>query len=142
MVYGHSTHYKGVDLYSYAEFEAYSNDDRYRLMDISAHSCNRDGAALRFVAEQLSRRPEEVKMLMLVSDGQPFDDDYMGTAAEEDLRGIQKEYQRKGLLFIAAAIGDDRENLQRIYGESYLDISDLSQLPIKLTQVVKRHIQV
>ena len=79
---------------------------------------------------------------MLVSDGQPFDDDYMGTAAEEDLRGIQSEYQRKGLLFIAAAIGDDRENLQRIYGESYLDISDMSQLPIKLTQVVKRHIQV
>ena len=142
MVYGHSTHYNGVDLYSYAEFDAYGNDDRYRLMDISAHSCNRDGAALRYVAEQLSRRPEEVKMLMLVSDGQPFDDDYMGTAAEEDLRGIQSEYQRKGLLFIAAAIGDDRENLQRIYGESYLDISDLSQLPIKLTQVVKRHIQV
>jgi len=126
----------------YAEFDAYGNDDRYRLMDISAHSCNRDGAALRFVAEQLSRRPEEVKMLMLVSDGQPFDDDYMGTAAEEDLRGIQSEYQRKGLLFIAAAIGDDRENLQRIYGDSYLDISDLSQLPMKLTQMVKRHIQI
>jgi hypothetical protein len=52
------------------------------------------------------------------------------------------EYQRKGLLFIAAAIGDDRENLQRIYRDSYLDISDLSQLPMKLTQVVKRHIQI
>ena len=142
MVYGHSTHYNGVDLYSYAEFDAYGNDDRYRLMDISAHDCNRDGAALRYVAEQLSRRPEEVRMLMLVSDGQPFDDGYMGTAAEEDLRGIQSEYQRKGLLFIAAAIGDDRESLQRIYGDSYLDISDLSQLPMKLTQVVKRHIQV
>ena len=81
-------------------------------------------------------------MLILISDGQPYDDGYYGTAAEEDLRGIQSEYQRKGLLFIAAAIGDDRENLQRIYDKSYMDISDLSQLPVKLTQVVKRHIQV
>ena len=81
-------------------------------------------------------------MLILISDGQPCDSGYYGTAAEEDLRGIQREYQRKGMLFIAAAIGDDRENLQRIYGNSYLDISDLRQLPVKLTQMVKRHIKV
>ena len=142
MVYGHSTHSGGADLYSYAEFEAYDRNDCYRLMDISARDCNRDGAPLRFVAEQLSRRPEEVRMLILVSDGQPFDSGYYGTAAEEDLRGIQREYQRKGLLFVAAAIGDDQENLQRIYGNSYMDISDLNKLPMKLTQVVKRHIRV
>jgi len=142
MVYGHSTHSNCVDLYSYAEFEAYDRNDCYRLMDIRDRSNNRDGAALRFVAEQLSRRPEEVKMLMLVSDGQPCDDGYYGTAAEEDLRGIQHEYERKGLLFLAAAIGDDRESLQRIYGSSYLDISNLSQLPIKLTQAVKRHMKI
>jgi len=46
------------------------------------------------------------------------------------------------MLFIAAAIGNDRENLQRIYGDSYMDISDLTQLPMKLTNVVKKHIKV
>ena len=79
-------------------------------------------------------------MLILVSDGQPYDDDYYGTAAEEDLRGIKQEYQRKGILFVAAAIGDDKENIQRIYGDSFLDITDLNQLPVKLTAVVKKHI--
>ena len=53
---------------------------------------------------------------MLVSDGQPAAPGYYGTAAEEDLRGIQQEYRRKGVLFLAAAIGDDKENIQRIYG--------------------------
>lgn len=81
-------------------------------------------------------------MLILISDGQPADSGYYGTAAEEDLRGIQRKYQRKGLLFVAAAIGDDRESLQRIYGDSYMDISDLRQLPLRLTQVVKKHIRV
>ena len=89
-------------------------------MDISARGSNRDGAALRFVAERLSHRPEELKLLILVSDGQPADTGYYGTAAEEDLRGIQQEYRRKGILFVAAAIGDDKENMERIYGDSFL----------------------
>lgn len=142
MVYGHSTGSKGVELYSYSEFDAIDREDKYRLVDISARESNRDGAALRFVAERLSHRPEELKLLILVSDGQPADTGYYGTAAEEDLRGIQQEYRRKGILFVAAAIGDDKENIERIYGDSFLDITDLNQLPVKLTQVVKRFLRV
>lgn len=146
MVYGHSTDcYDGknsVELYSYAEFNGFDNDDKYRLMDISARGSNRDGAALRYVAEALSKRSEAVKLLILVSDGQPADTGYYGTAAEEDLRGIKQEYQRKGILFVAAAIGNDKQNIERIYGDSFLDITDLNQLPTKLTGVVKRHIRV
>ena len=139
MVYGHSTSWsRGVDLYSYAEFDAIDMNDKYRMMDISARGSNRDGAALRYVAEQLSKRDEEVRILILVSDGQPADTGYSGTAAEEDLRGIKQEYKRKGLLFVAAAIGDDKQNIERIYGDSFLDITDLNQLPMKLTAVIKR----
>lgn len=142
MVYGHSTGGSGVELYSYSEFDAIDLEDKYRLVDISARGSNRDGAALRFVAERFSHRPEELKLLFLVSDGQPADTGYYGTAAEEDLRGIQQEYRRKGILFVAAAIGDDKENMERIYGDSFLDITDLHQLPVKLTQVVKRFLRV
>ena len=111
-------------------------------MDVRARSNNRDGAALRFVAERLCKRQEEVKMLIIVSDGQPAADGYIGTAAEEDLRGIKQEYKRKGILFVAAAIGDDKQSIERIYGDSFLDITDLKQLPVKLTSIVKRHIRV
>ena len=141
MVYGHTTGKDSVELYSYSEFDAIDREDKYRLVDISARESNRDGAALRFVAERLSHRPEELKLLILVSDGQPADTGYYGTAAEEDLRGIQQEYRRKGILFVAAAIGDDKENMERIYGDSFLDITDLNQLPVKLTQVVKRFLR-
>ena len=142
MVYGHSTGWSTVELYSYAEFDGFDSDDRYRLMDIGARGGNRDGAALRFVAERLSKRPEAVKLLILVSDGQPADDGYSGTAAEEDLRGIKQEYQRKGIVFVAAAIGNDKPSIQRIYGDSFLDITNLEQLPGKLTAVVKKHIRI
>ena len=141
MVYGHSTSSGRVDLYSYAEFDAIDRDDRYRLMDISSRGSNRDGAALRYVAEQLAKRTEDVKILMLVSDGQPADSGYYGTAAEEDLRGVKQEYQRKGLLFVAAAIGADKDNIERIYGDSFLDITDLNKLPVKLAGIIKRYIR-
>ncbi len=146
MVYGHSTEYtrngEGVALYSYAEFEDIDGNDRYRMMDIRARDNNRDGAALRFVADRLSKREEDVKLLILVSDGQPAASGYYGSAAEEDLRGVQHEYQKKGILFVAAAIGDDKTAIERIYGDSFMDITDLKQLPVKLTSVVKRHIRV
>lgn len=142
MVYGHSTGLNTVELYSYAEFDSFDHDDPYRMMDIGARRSNRDGAALRFVAEQLSKRPEPIKMLILVSDGQPADWGYSGSAAEEDLRGIKQEYQRKGILFVAAAIGSDKEAIERIYGESYMDITDLTQLPVKLTNLIKQYIRV
>ena len=142
MVYGHSTgRGSGVDLYSYAEFDSIDRDDKYRLMDIAARNSNRDGAALRYVAEQLAKRTEEVRLLILVSDGQPAASGYSGTAAEEDLRGIKQEYKRKGILFVAAAIGEDKQNIERIYGDSYLDITDLNQLPVKLTAVIKRFLK-
>lgn len=142
MVYGHSTGWgSGVDLYSYAEFDSIDRDDKYRLMDIAARNSNRDGAALRYVAEQLSKRTEEVRLLILVSDGQPAASGYSGTAAEEDLRGIKQDYKRKGILFVAAAIGDDKQNIERIYGDSFLDITDLNQLPVKLTAVIKRFLK-
>ena len=142
MIYGHSTGWGAdVDLYSYAEFDSIDRDDKFRLMDISARNSNRDGAALRFVAEQLSKRPEEIRILMLLSDGQPAARGYSGTAAEEDLRGIKQEYKRKGILFIAAAIGEDKPNIERIYGDSFLDITDLNQLPVKLTAVIKRFLR-
>ena len=141
MVYGHSTSSGRVDLYSYAEFDAIDRDDRYRLMDISSRGSNREGAALRYVAEQLAKRTEDVKILMLVSDGQPADSGYYGTAAEEDLRGVKQEYQRKGILFVAAAIGADKDNIERIYGDSFLDITDLNKLPVKLAGIIKRYIR-
>ena len=146
MIYGHSTDYPSgkhvVELYAYAEFETFDKNDRYRLMDIKARSNNRDGAALRYVAERLSNRPEKTKLLILISDGQPADYNYDGSAAEEELRGIKQEYQRKGITFVAAAIGEDKDCIERIYGDSFLDITDLNQLPTKLTSVVKRHIRV
>ena len=141
-IMGHTASCCHVELFSYASFDSVDRKDRYRLMDMSARSCNRDGAALRFAAEKLYRYPADAKMLILISDGQPNDHGYSGTAAEADLRGIKQEYDRKGVKIFAAAIGDDRDKIERIYGTGYLDITDLNKLPITLTNLIARNLPI
>ena len=141
LVQGHSSGGTNVDIYSYAEFDAKDKNDCYRMMDMSARWCNRDGAALRYTAERLVRRPEEIKLLILISDGQPSADGYYGTEAEADLRGIKREFTNRGVTMFAAAIGEDKENIERIYGDGFLDISKLDDLPYNLTRLIADRIK-
>ena len=134
-IYGH-TEFDDVELYAYAEFDSIDNKDHYRLMDMSARSGNRDGAALRYVSERLMTRPEAIKLLIVISDGQPAADNYYGTEAEADLRGIKKEYSARGIQMFAAAIGSDKPNIQRIYGDGFLDITNLEKLPVNLGRLI------
>ena len=139
-VYGH-TEYGDVELYAYAEFDSIDNKDMYRMMDMSARCGNRDGAALRYVAERLMSRPEAIKLLFIISDGQPAGDGYYGTEAEADLRGIKKEYFAKGIQLFAAAIGSDKPNIQRIYGDGFLDITNLEKLPVNLGKLIIQQVK-
>lgn len=141
MIYGHSTSGDGVELFSYAEYDSIGNNDCYRLMDMSARGGNRDGAALRFVAEQLSNRSESQKLLIIISDGQPAAYGYYGTEAEADLRGIKREYEKKGITLFAAAIGADKENIKRIYKNGFLDITNLEDLPKNMTLLVRQYLK-
>ena len=129
-IYGH-TEFDDVELYAYAEFDSIDNKDQYRLMDMSARCGNRDGAALRYVAERLMTRP----------DGQPAGENYYGTEAEADLRGIKKEYSSKGIQLFAAAIGSDKPNIQRIYRDGFLDITNLEKLPVNLGKLIIQKIK-
>lgn len=141
-IYGHTEDYDdSVQLFAYAEYDSVDNKDQYRLMDMSARGCNRDGAALRYVAERLMTRPEAIKLLIIISDGQPAGAGYYGTEAEADLRGIKKEYTAKGIHLFAAAIGSDKPNIQRIYKDGFLDITNLESLPVNLGKLIIQQIK-
>lgn len=141
IVYGHHTdgsdyadlHNERVYLHAYAEFQEEKND-RLRIITMETCGSNRDGAALLFMGEKLLKRPEKQKLLFLISDGLPNASHYSGKYAIEDLRKIKEKFVKKGIAFQAAAIGEDKEQIQRIYGNAYLDISDLDQLPVVLTK--------
>lgn len=148
LIYGHHTdnkQYKRVQnetvyLHSLAEFDADCND-KYRIAGIEADGCNRDGAAIIFVGEKLAKRPEKIKLLFLISDGFPNASCYRGKEAEADLQQIKEKLEKKRITMLTAAIGEDKEAIQRIYKEGFLDISDLEQLPYILPKQILKYIR-
>lgn len=148
-VYGHSTcsvsvggsYREGVAMYSFAEFDSVDGKDHLRIQGMGSCQCNRDGLALRFMGKHLAKQEEEVKILTLISDGSPAGFNYGGEAAKEDLRRAKQELHKMGVTLFSAAIGDDRKVIEDIYGDSFLNISDLRTMPQKLAALLLRYIR-
>ncbi|MFF2910750.1 vWA domain-containing protein [Paenibacillus sp. NPDC057934] len=131
-----------MSIFAYADFDKRDDNDRYRLMRIQARSNNRDGMALRIMGERLAVSSEQTKLLISISDGQPKAmDNYTGRYAITDMQQTIEEYERKGITFLAAAIGQDKDVISEIYGnERFLDITNLSELPAKLVRIIARYL--
>ena len=63
---------------------------------------------------------------------------FLKTLADKGLKVVVAT--RGDAAALAAAIGDDRDRIERIYGSGYLDITDLNRLPIMLTQLIARNL--
>lgn len=144
-VYGHCTDFRrpehfGIEtvcLHSYMEFED-RNHEKLRILDMKPGGANRDGVALQYMEEKLKRRKERMKLLFFTCDGLPNASDYGGKVARDDLKQIQKELHRDGIYLLVAAIGEDQEEIHKIYGDSCINTSDLSALP---GEICKRLLQ-
>ena len=56
-------------------------------------------------------------------------------------QSVLKEYERQGILFVSAAIGQDKEEIKSIYGESrFVDITDLNEFPKQMIQLIARYL--
>ena len=147
-VAGHNAVMGGaVNYYIFADYEQISNKDKYRaaklaatMTKMKANNSNRDGCALNIAAKLLEKRPEQVKLLIVISDGRPNHTNYGGEMATRDIQEIVKQCKQKGIEVIACAIGDDKDNIRTIYGDGFIDISDLKTLPKTLVSIVKKRI--
>lgn len=131
-----------MSIFVYSDFDNLDSTDRFRLMEIRGRSNNRDGMALRIIADRLSVSAQQTKLLISISDGQPKAmDDYTGSYAVEDMQQTIAEYERKGITFLAAAIGQDKDVISYIYGkERFLDITNLKEFPAKLVRIIARYL--
>ena len=143
MVAGHNTGTRSVTGIHYEVFSDFHNvtrKNRLALAQMYPRSSNRDGMAIEVSSFLLKKRPERIKMLFVISDGQPNDTGYQGEAAMRDIQSIVKRYKKAGIETFAVAIGDDKEQIHAIYGDGFIDISELSKLPKVLTNVVKKRL--
>lgn len=141
-LYGFSGRGKdSVDFYLIKDFdERYGAEIDRRIGRIEAAAQNRDGAAIRHAARRLAAQPSKVKVLALISDGKPLDDQYSGSYSTADTKMALREAKRQGIHPYCITV--DREGpeyLRGMYGEvAYLVIDQIETLPVKLPQIYKR----
>lgn len=145
MLYGDSadlSQREKTSIYSYKEFDDSYDFMAAKIATMKPRQNNRDGVPLRLLAEKLNQQAADTKVLLSISDGQPKAlPDYTGERAKQDIQDVLQEYERQGILFIACAIGEDKEQLRELYGENnFVDISDISTLPHQLLQLIARFI--
>lgn len=145
MLYGDSadlSQREKTSIYSYKEFDDGYDFMAAKIATMKPRQNNRDGVPLRLLAEKLSHQAADTKVLLSISDGQPKAlPDYSGEKARQDIQAVLADYERKGILFIACAIGEDKEQLRTLYGENnFVDISDISTLSQQLLQLIARFV--
>jgi nitric oxide reductase activation protein len=112
----------------------------HRLGGLVPRRQNRDGAAIRHASAKLMAREAKTRILFLLSDGRPLDDEYKDDYALEDTRKALREARHRHIDPFCVTI--DREAdayLRRMYGDVQFAVIDRTEsLPAKLPAIYQR----
>ncbi len=112
----------------------------HRLDGLVPRRQNRDGAAIRHASAKLMAREAKTRILILLSDGRPLDDEYKDEYALEDTRKALREARHHHIDPFCVTI--DREAdayLRRMYGDVQFAVIDRTEsLPAKLPTIYHR----
>lgn len=121
--------------------EHYSNDIALRISALEPERYTRTGAALRHATANLMKMPAAHRLLLLLSDGKPNDnDDYEGRYGVEDMHMAVTEARLQNIFPFCLTIDRHAANyLPRIFGNNqYALLPKPEQLPKALLDWMKR----
>ena len=133
---------RNVKFYMVKDFhEKYSDEIEKRIGGITFQNNTRLGAAIRHAAAKILRQEARTKLLIILTDGRPYDHDY-GDAryAREDVREALTEAKMNGITPFCITIDRESEQeLKELYGDvGYTIIDDVLSLPEKLPNIYRR----
>lgn len=150
-VYGHTTDAypeKHVVMTCVAHPDNLDKDDEKRIFMLRPEYDNRDGWAVNFCAEALSKSSATSKMLLIISDGLPAAVGYGDVLGKRDCQEVVKRYKKKGISVITAGIDDCASDIKSLYVDGiapkdaakFLDYSDMTQLPKAFATIIKKEL--
>lgn len=120
-------------------------DAKLNILRVDANYCNRDGLALLWAERHLAKIQAENKLLLVISDGQPYHPtrdeatDYRGLPAINDTAKIVKQINKRGINVIGIALEDDTcgcyDSLRAIY-PNLVKCDNLKELTKKLLNII------
>lgn len=149
MVYAHDNYGSTNEMYDLADFDSVDGKDRYRICDVTPSGGNRDGMALRFCSDKLSKRKEQNKFMFVISDGLPsaYNSRQDGN---NDIKGVLMDYSKKNVKYVAVGLGSDQKQIEELYTQDlsskvaakFLQCEDPKELPVTVVRVIKQLIKI
>lgn len=133
---------RNVKFYIVKDFnEKYSEETEKRIGGITFQNNTRLGAAIRHSAKKLLGQESRTKLLIILTDGRPYDHDY-GDAryAREDVREALTEAKMSGIIPFCITVDRESESeLRDLYGDvGYTIIDDVLSLPERMPNIYRR----
>ncbi len=112
----------------------------HRLGGLAPRHQNRDGAAIRHTTAKLLTRGAKNRLLVLLSDGRPLDDQYKDAYSLEDTKVALREARQRGVEPFCITIDREAEHyLRSMYADArYCVIDRVEALPAKLPRIYKQ----
>ena len=133
---------RNVKFYVFKDFnEKYSAEVERKLGGITYQNNTRLGAAIRHAITRLAEQDARTKLLIILSDGRPYDHDYGDSRyAREDTRKALSQARIEDITPFCITIDRESEDqLRDMYGEvGYTIIDDVLSLPERLPGIYRR----
>jgi nitric oxide reductase NorD protein len=133
---------RNVKFYVLKDFgEHYSEEVMRRIGGITYQNNTRLGAAIRHATAKLEKQEARTRLLIVLSDGRPYDHDY-GDAryARDDTREALRQAKTAGVTPFCITIDRESESeLRDLYGDvGYTIIDDVLSLPERMPGIYRR----
>ena len=146
-IVGHNA-WKDIYLHNVADSMSIDGYDKYRVFDLSAGNCNRDGFALRYCLDKLKKSPAQTKVMFIVSDGLPSHFGYGFEDGKADCQDAVHSALKSGISTITAGLGEDAPQIKKVYQEDrskndcavFLDLTDITKLPKAFIKIIKERL--
>ena len=133
---------RNVKFYIAKDFnEIYSEDVAKRIGGITYQNNTRLGAAIRHATARLEKQDARTKLLIVLSDGRPYDHDYGDSRyAREDTKIALRQAKISNITPFCITIDrESEEQLKDLYGEvGYTIIDNVLSLPERMPSIYRR----
>lgn len=136
-VTGFCTFWDYTILQQYRDYDDHRSENE-RIFEFTTSSNNRDGLAIRAIADDLLRRGEEKKILLVLSDGRPYDvianrpnarnpQPYRGSYAIRDTAVEIRKLRNLGVSVLGIFAGEEKDLAaeKKIFGKDFAYIKEI-----------------
>lgn len=114
-----------------------------KMMQLEAEEDNRDGFSIRVITEEMMRRSEKHKFLLVFSDGEPAAANYEQVGIVDTFDAVS-DARKLGIDVIGMFLADgsireaDDILMENIYGQERVMVNDISELPEVFLPVLRK----